>query len=337
MFALGARLLNRDWGLIAALLTAFSPHLVNLNVYLLTETLFGFTLLLFVWSVRWLGAKPDLPRVLLASALLGVAALVHPAVQHFVLLWVLLVALTLPRPTGPRAGLAVALAAVVGFAIVFGPWVYRNLTVLHAAEDDQPMINTLHHGIYPNFMYQDRSETFAYPYRFDPNSARISADIPSVLNEIGRRFTEEPARHLRWYLIDKPIALWSWNSVQGIGDTSIYPVSDSPYLHNPGFQASHRLMRLLHWPLVVLGGIGAILVWLPAVGRRLEAAQRLTLRSMSLLVLYLTLVHMVGAPFPRYTWPLRPLLYLMALVPLFLVSSSKKVPALEPAQHTAPD
>jgi len=329
VYALSARLMNRDWGLIAALLTAFSPHLINLNLYLLTETLFGFALLLFVWSISRLGAQPSLPRLGLASAVLGVAALVHPAVQHFILVWVVLVALTLRPPLAWRSGLTVALVAVLGFGAVFGPWVYRNLSVLGASEDDQPIINTLHHGIYPNFMYQDRPESYAYPYRFDPNSPRISSDIPAVLNEIGRRFTEEPARHLGWYLIDKPIALWSWDSVQGFGDSFIYPVSDSPYLHNPGFQASHRLMRLLHWPLVILGGIGALLVWLPVVSRRLDPAQRLTLRSMSLLLLYLTLVHMVGAPFPRYTWPLRPLLYVMALVPLFLGSSPKRVPAQE--------
>lgn len=325
VYALGARLMNPDWGLIGALLTAFSPHLVNLNVYLLTETLFSFTLLLFVWSVSRLGQRPAWWRVLLASAVLGIAALVHPSVQHFILVWVVLVVLTLRQPLAWRSGLAVVLAAVLGFGLVFGPWVYRNLTVLGASEDDQPIINTLHHGMYPNFMYQDRPESFGYPYRFDPDSARISADMPSVLGEIGRRFAEEPIRHLRWYLLDKPIALWSWDSVQGIGDSFIYPVSDSPYLHNPGFQASHQLMRLLHWPLVILGGIGALLVWLPWVSRRLDAAQRLTLRTISLLLLYLTLVHMAGAPFPRYAWPLRPLLYLMAMLPLFLLARTSRI------------
>ena len=230
-------------------------------------------------------------------------------------------------PIAPRAArLRVVLAALLGFALVFGPWVVRNLVVLGAAEDDQPIDNTLHHGVYPKFMYRERPETVGFPYRFDPESPRISADLSSVLGEIRRRFTEEPGRHLRWYLIDKPIALWSWSAVQGMGDSFIYPVSDSPYLHSPAFQASHRLMRWLHWPLVVLGGLGALLVWLPAVARRLDAAQRLTLRTMSLLLLYLTAVHCIGAPFPRYSWPLQPMLFLLAMLPLCLLSSSMRLP-----------
>ena len=39
-----ARLVGRRWALLPALLTALSPHLVNLTVYVLTETLFTLAL-----------------------------------------------------------------------------------------------------------------------------------------------------------------------------------------------------------------------------------------------------------------------------------------------------
>ena len=321
-YLITARLLGRGPGLAAGFLTALSPHLINANIYLLTETLFAFLLVLFTWAVGRLGEPPRRLMLVLAGALLGAAALVHPSAQHVILPWIVLLWLSTPPPWRWR-GPALAL---LGFALVFGPWVARNLATIRTTGDDRPIINTIHHGLYPNFMYADRPETFGYPYRYDPRSDEIAEDLPSVLTELQRRFTEEPWRHLRWFLVGKPVALWSWDTVQGFGDSFTYPVIDSPYFDHPGFQATHRLMRTLHWPIVGLGALGALLVWVPRTSRRWRPEQRLALRTVSLLVLFLTLVHIVGAPFPRYATPLRPLLYLLAMVP----------PTLFVARQTSP-
>jgi glucan phosphoethanolaminetransferase (alkaline phosphatase superfamily) len=75
-------------------------------------------------------------------------------------------------------------------------------------------------------------------------------------------------------------------------------------------------MHTLHWPLVLLALAGCIIIWLPASLTRLSEPQAFTARSISLLLIYFTLLHMVGAPFPRYSIPLRPLLYGMAMFTL---------------------
>jgi hypothetical protein len=41
-----------------------------------------------------------------------------------------------------------------------------------------------------------------------------------------------------------------------------------------------------------------------------------------MLLLYFTLIHMVGAPFPRYSFPLRPLFYGLALFPVQVLQAS---------------
>ena len=49
----------------------------------------------------------------------------------------------------------------------------------------------------------------------DPSAEKIGRDLPSVLKEISSRFAQEPLRHAKWYLLDKPMALWSWSMIQG--------------------------------------------------------------------------------------------------------------------------
>jgi hypothetical protein len=68
------------------------------------------------------------------------------------------------------------------------------------------LIATIQHGMYPDFMYQGRPESHGVPYRFDPDTARIASSLHSVLAELARRASGEPAKYLRWYLLGKPLA-----------------------------------------------------------------------------------------------------------------------------------
>jgi hypothetical protein len=73
------------------------------------------------------------------------------------------------------------------------------------------------------------------------------------------------------------------------------------------------LMRSLHPPLVILCAAGCLMVWLPWLKTRYPLKSLYVARSVSALLLYFTAIHMVGAPFPRYAIPLRPLFYGMAV------------------------
>lgn len=79
------------------------------------------------------------------------------------------------------------------------------------------------------------------------------------------------------------------------------------------FRLTHRLMHFLHAPLVLLGLMGCVFPWLQAVWLYLDSKKVAALRFISLILLYYTLLHIIGAPFPRYSIPLRPLLYGMAI------------------------
>ena len=298
------------WAITAALLTALSPHLIMINNYMLSETLFMFLLALSLWVLVRMHANSSRKLALLAGSVIALAALTRPTLQYFIVPLFFLLALG----TGQRFNLRLAVPLAVGFFLTFTPWTLRNLHETGSISDPTLAINALHHGMYPDFRYQDEPETTGYPYKYDPRSAEIASSKGSVVHEIRRRFAEEPGRHLAWYLLGKPVTLLSWDSIQGFGDAFIYPMSTSPYNTKPLFMHTRLLMKHLHWPLVMLSLVASLLVWVPAFGTRLSRNMLFTARLLSLLMIYFIALHTIASPFPRYGTPIRPAIYGLAIM-----------------------
>ena len=311
LLALGIfrRLVSERWALGAALLTALSPHLIVMTTYVLSETLFIFLTLLALWLLVRMREADSRKLALAAGAAIACAALTRPTLQYFIVPVAGMLLLS-----GWRHNLRLTIALLLGFALVFTPWQLRNLYQTGQLSDPSLTINAYHHGMYPDFRYQDRPETTGFPYRFNPRNVEFSTSKDSVLAEIRRRFREEPARHLKWYLLGKPVTLLQWDILAGMGDIFVYPVSASPYFSEPLYVYSRALMKALHWPLVVLALVATLAAWLPATARRLADTTRFAARLLSLLMLYFIALHIVAAPFPRYGIPLRPVIYGLAML-----------------------
>lgn len=285
------RFLNLPWAPTAALLTALSPHLIVVNSYLLTETLFCFFLVAAGGWVRLMSSPASWKTAGILCMLLATASLIRPSLQYFPLLLLLSIYASAPNREGAKR----ATTLLLGFLLFIAPWFVRNLTTLHQLSDDTLKVAFLHHGLYPDFMYNHQKETYGYPYQFDSRSAEIGNSTETVLAEIVERFRKAPSEHAIWFFIKKPVAFWS------------------PYYDDPLFVWSHRLMKLLHFPLMGLGMLGCVLVWLPAATRKIRPEAMPVLRFISLLLIYFTALHVVGSPFPRYSIPLRPFIYGMAI------------------------
>lgn len=307
-FILCARLMPWGWALIPTFLTAISPHLINSNVYVLTESLYTFCL-----ATTFLALIPAYRSQrpwwwLCVGALFGACALVRPGIQYFPLILAGFLIISLPR----KRALAASAAVIAGFACLFGPWVMRNLLVLGRPSDPQLMINFLHHGMYPEFMYQNNPQTLGYAYRFNPHAAAVSQSVGTVLAAIWNRFQNQPLEYLRWYLWGKPLYFWSWELIAGPGGTFVYPVTASPYFNNLYFKLTHAIARTTYMPCVILAAVSSVTIWLPGMRNVFERQSLLIIRTVALLLIYFTAIHMVGAPYPRYSVPLKPLMYLMS-------------------------
>ena len=124
----------------------------------------------------------------------------------------------------------------------------------------------------------------------------------------------EPMRYLDWYLIGKPRYFLSWYPIAAGGDIFIYPVDASPFLTRPLFQLIHALMVGLHWPLMWCA-IGAAIVSCTrphALGLSRSATD--ATRLLAIVFLAAIVLHMIGAPYPRYSIPFRPIAFVLAVL-----------------------
>ncbi len=307
-FALFRLFAGPSMALGAAALVALSPHLVVMTTYLLTETLFTFLLTagtaLLAFALRDARTAPALA----AGLLLGASALTRATTEYLPLF--LLVALY-PFCDARRFRRTILPAAATALLAIIA-WKLRNLATIGSLGDPTLMISTLHHGMYPGFMFNAMPESLGAPYRFDPFTQQIDG-AGSVLAELSRRAGADPLLYLYWYLIGKPVSLLSWNMIDGIGDIFLYPVSASPYFDQPLFTFTRELIRWLHAPLSLAAIAGGLVALLRPGWLDLDVAERRTVLLLVALILYFFAIHAIGAPFPRYGIPLRPVIYGLGL------------------------
>ena len=304
--------LSKFWALAAALLTAISPHLIVANSFVLTETLFCFMLVLTAVIVKFFGKCPSIFKAASIGLSLGGGCLVRPSLLYFPIVVLGFYCIHYGR----KRGFYYFVGTLAGFMLVVSPWYIRNLVTLNALSNQRLKINFLHHGLYPDFTYNGDKKSYGYPYEYDPRSDEIKQNTATVLNEIANRFQNRTLEHILWFGLKKPVALWSWNLVQGHQEVFVYPVSNTPYKDDGLFRLTYRLSRTLHWPIVGLAFMGLWILWFTGRPFIDSTPKMLLSRFVSVLLIYFMLIHMIGAPFPRYAIPLRPLLYAMAMFTL---------------------
>jgi len=67
-----------------------------------------------------------------------------------------------------------------------------------------------------------------------------------------------------------------------------------------------------------LAVLGAVMAWWPTGVKGLSIEASWMLRVISLLFIYFLLIHTIAAPFPRYSIPIRPITYGLAIFSLIV-------------------
>jgi 4-amino-4-deoxy-L-arabinose transferase-like glycosyltransferase len=307
-YLIAASFLPRGGALAVAVLAAVNPHLSTISTYVLTESLFTLLLLASVLLSLRAWRAGGTAGWAIAGVAWGLCCLVRPTLQFFPLL-LAGAAFVVPALRSQRRGTA---ACALAFLLVLAPWALRNAGV-PAAPGTSLMANSIAHGSYPGFMYADRPESFGFPYRFDPDYPTYSRSLGGVLRDVGRRASEQPLRYLAWYAGGKPGWFLSWGNVQAV-DVLIYPVLHSPYYEDVRFVWMRMLSMLAHWPLMLLGLAGAVVACVRPGWLRLDPPPKAAAMLVGAVVLYAVALHIVAAPFPRYSIPFRPLLFALALL-----------------------
>ena len=301
----------------AAMLVAFSPHLVTATGCVLTETLFAFLLLSAVCTFQYALHLHSLGLFVISAFLFGCAYLTNEAALFLPFFFAVIGLLS--RNTNKanmskrRADRLILIFLLITLTFP-AAWALRNhLRVPDgAAKGSSRAIMTMSHGAYPDFIYKDPYYK-RFPYREDPAQPVFGSSIKSFWRILWPRVKEDPVRYMRWYLTGKPYYLWSWDIIQGAGDIYIVPVEESLFNVSAVGHSIRGIMKFLH-PVILslaLFSIPALIIGKRVWGNGWRACS-LPVFPLTICI-YFTIIYMVFAPWPRYGVPLRPELYLCAM------------------------
>jgi hypothetical protein len=186
-------------------------------------------------------------------------------------------------------------------------WSLRNHSQPLARTGADRAVATLSHGSYPGLFFATE-EHRGEPYKEDPEQPAFGASWARCREVLGRRIAERPWRYLGWYLLEKPVWVWSHDLAQGTG-AKVYPVRGSLLDEQPVLAGMQTLLRWLHLPFCLLG-LAGLFVSLRSLAK--PAALSLPLSLLAVAMVWFTAVPTVFLPDARYLVPLRPVQAVLA-------------------------
>ncbi len=300
-YLLSLRLMHKNAACVTAVAVAISPHLIISSSYFLTETSHSFFVLLGLWLLVVAIEKKLLRVALLAGVVFGYAALIRPAVLLFPIAALIIFWWKYRTDASPRLLAAFLLTS----SLMWLPW-----QIWEAESDESNSRAVFLLGAYPDMTYET-PQMRGFAYREDPEFQAMRESWSKTREVLGARISEDPLTYIGWYLVGKPVTLWSGSMIQGQGGPFIYPIISSVY-DDPGL---YSLTLLLMMNLHLLLFFAAVLVIAYEFLRLIFSDQKpdWVLAVVILFVLYHTGVHTVLAPLPRYSTPYYPLLFMLAI------------------------
>lgn len=335
-FLLARVALGLPWAILAGVLTAVSPHLIAMDGYLLTESLFTFVTVLgaLILALSWRAGWASL--TLLASLLLAVSARVR-AVGYalpFFLATVFLFDAHAPRLSRPFLwARQIAMVLLGFFSVVAAHREFVKVTVTHESSF-LPVPHKFAHA--PKEAPRKRvvfSSPWTYlkrsihpPNFFIKNESHVRVRNPD--RDWKRRwqgsFWDHPLAYLKWNLGARLFYIWHWDNAYN-GDVYIYPMKRAGFRVNAFLGMIHGAMHIVHWPLYVLS-LAAPIVFLLRWRRGTSPVDERLLLVPTVVFVYFLAVLSLLSWLPRYTIPARPYSYILAAASLsWLVSRLRSV------------
>ncbi len=330
-----ARRCLSTWGAIGVgLLAALWPHCIVESGYILTETLTGFFLAAGLWQ---LARAASVPAYAASGFFFSLASLSNAVFMPFpVLLW------ALEAWKSPwRRRLAVAFLS--SSLLLPAAWTIRGAALANPSGSSaaSKLVINLIQGSHPEFLNAyhsarvDTNENAIRILQAVKDEQNAAVDSPARgLTMLATRIAGSPMRYLRWYLIEKPWALWGWALPTGQGDLYQYPTLHSPFVDRPAWRAWVAIAHAINAPLALLMALGIALFLVERRKSQDEHAvpdTRLRIRFRCiLLVLYVTAVYASLQAEPRYVIAIRGAQFI-----LVMSASSKLAGALQAIRRTA--
>lgn len=305
--AIASGWLGRMASIWAGLGVALWPHLVVFCGVLLSETLFGFTLLSAIGLLCVARERRSFIAAIGAGLAFGAVYLVNPVIALFPFIAFFVLA------RGQRLGLAFVF--VTSYMIAPIGWGLHAANLSGSAPSalaraEQNFVQ----GSWPQYLKASTS-------RFSNDVSRsiiaaeeeeeriLMADTASGLRLIWERMMLDPPYYLWWYLAQKPFLLWDWNIRVGWGDIYFYAGDNSAYERLVILNFSKRIFELLNPFFFALAAMAALALLIGLVHGRYKPPFAAVIIAIG--ASYLTLLHTILQAEPRYSIPYRSLQILL--------------------------
>jgi 4-amino-4-deoxy-L-arabinose transferase-like glycosyltransferase len=331
---------------LASMLVALSPHLIAINSYFLTESLFAFLLLFAMAGFAKAWESENRIWFGVAGMLLGLAYLTNETALLLppILIFVCVAYSRCSKGRWPARQIKLRLCVFfLVFALFPSGWALRNSMALdsEARRGSHRALAALSQGTYPDFFHETLEYKY-YPYREDPLQPEFASSAGRFWEILSGRVAERPLRYLTWYVFEKPYYFWSWDNLQsqhgthqeaGRGDVYVYPVKESWYEKSIWGGATRAFMWALHPFLLVLALIGIPLLISAIRGGRL-AEWRVYEWILFAVLIYYTTFYSLFESLPRYSVPFRPELYVWCMLVIQLVWQRKTLAGPQSARNS---
>lgn len=319
VFLIGLELLPLWGAFLAGCLMVISPHAVIMSGYLLTETLFTFLLYSALFCAIKGFRNNSLGWFAWFAILAALGTLVRPALLLFPFLVAFLIWFYLPQKTRLKAGCSMLLI----FILLQAPWFAWKLT--YTAKNDLSLgATSLALGTYPDLIYKD-PELRGKPYKDDPESDKMSRSTKATIKILLQRTAKDPWTYIKWYLFEKPVMFWSWETIVGTGGPFIYQVASCIYFNYTAAAYSMLFSKWMHPILLVSACFTVLSLFVGFLKRDQPNCSGPGILIVALLSLYFTAIHSVLAPLPRYSIPVHGCLFLLGTCGfVFIVSFARK-------------
>lgn len=314
-FVIARAVLTRPWALIVGLLTAFSPHLIASELFITTETLYTFVLILVNLLLYFSWKKRKITLIFISGLIVGISMLTRPVGLLLGPLFAVIFMIDHKKGEllSPKFWVTPVLIFYFGIILTFSPFLIRNyFSVGKFFPENKRGWESIVDGTYINFTYKNAFDGF--PYKEDYENNRMKNDKNYFLKIMKDRFVSQPLPYLKWYLIGKIKSSWQWDiSPNGSWDVYIYKLQKHGFYNYKILAFIYNFMKMLHRPLVWICFLTFPYLLFYYYKKKNIPDTYIKLLPPLIIIIYFNVLMIFVFSLPRYTIPLRPYCYLLAI------------------------
>lgn len=313
VFLIAGMLVPCKWAALAGVLTAISPHLVALDGYMLSESLFIFTITLATLLLAQAWKTDHLLLTLIGGLLLALSFQIR-ALSVLAPIFVAATFLFAAQQKRLRKKssaikhvliLISSLLLVVAAHMVFVDRYVMNSDNIQMEQQKRvsftKSLDKYFNNIKPpNFYVENKSHVYAH-HRDEKWKAATQLSFSSI-----------PMKYITWNLWDKFFTIYSWDNAYN-EDVYIYPMKRKGFQEGQFLFPLHNLMKKLHIPILLLSVLGVVLLSIRWAKGTLPVPQRVMIIPAIMFVYFTSMLYFLSW-LPRYTIPVRPFIYILATV-----------------------